>query len=169
MVRGSSSVLRAFFSIVFAVGPASAVGQGEDRQACITWDQHEEQRLSEGKSRRMGRPPAAFYTGVFVRAIITFKRGPDSVDVMEALRESRVLVGSVICGSPAAATDLREGDEILMVNGRPSHERGVLPSLQYPNQAGVAFRLRVRRDRQTKTITLRSVRRPLETGGPGGG
>jgi len=110
-------------------------------------------------------PPPAFYTGVLVRATLRLKKDAKSADVQEAVQQASILVGSVLCGSPAAVTGLREGDEIVSVNEKSAHVPGVLPSLQYPRKAGEVFRLRVRRGEDTLTFTVRSVRRPKEVGG----
>lgn len=117
----------------------------------------------------MQRPerPAAFYTGLFIRSTIMLKRNADSADVLNAVRQSRFLVGSVVCGSPAAAVDLREGDEILTVNEKHAYEPGVLVALQSPGRVGETFRLRVQRGERIMTFTVQSVRRPPKQGGLG--
>lgn len=120
---------------------------------------------SEGGRAR--RPAAAFYTGLFIRSTIVLKRNADSADVLNAVRQSRFLVGSVVCGSPAAAVDLREGDEILTVNEKHAYEPGVLVALQSPGRVGETFRLRVQRGERIMTFTVQSVRRPPKQGGLG--
>jgi S1-C subfamily serine protease len=142
--------------------PAGLVAQGPDRQGCVTWEEF----LARSEGGRVKRPerPAAFYTGLFIRSTIILQQG---ADILEAVRRSRFLVGSVLCGSPAAAVDLREGDEILTVNEKHAYEPGVLVALQSPGRVGETFRLRVQRGERIMTFTVQSVRRPLKPAGPG--
>jgi S1-C subfamily serine protease len=104
---------------------------------------------------------------VLITATVKLAAGADGRALTESVRQGTVIVGIILCGSPAAATELRVGDHILSVNGRLPHEPGVLPALQYPRRAGDTFLMQVRRGEDTLSFTVTSIRRPKEAGGSG--
>lgn len=149
--------------ILVFVLPAGVAAQQPDPPPCVTWEGFQAQ--FEGKMiQRAETPPPPFFTGILIRFAgdIRGSRPIDSASAMEAARRFQFFIGSVICGSPAAATGLRSGDEILSVNGKPPYMPGVLIALQGSSRAGDLFRLRVRRGEKIMAVTVESARRPKE-------
>ena len=144
---------------VGVTGPGSAT----PRQECVSWAEH--RARFEAAGGRRNSSPSTFHTGVLIRATGNLVTDANGVDLAATIRQATIQVGTVLCGSPAAASGLREGDEILTVNEKNANAPGVLPSLQYPKKAGELFRVRVRRGEDVLTFTVTSVRRPKEAGG----
>ncbi len=149
--------------LVLLVGGGFLHGRQVPRHGCVTWEEHQARQEAQGGRRNSS--PSLFHTGVLIRATGKVAADANGVDLTAVVRQMTILVGVVLCGSPAAASGLREGDEIVTVNEKNANAPGVLPSLQYPKTAGELFRVRVRRGEDVLTFTVTSVRRPKEAGG----
>ncbi len=144
---------------------ATGVESATPRQECVTWEALLARQ--EARGGRRNPSPSVFHTGVLIRATGNVASDANGVDFAATVRQMTILVDAVLCGSPAAASGLREGDEILTVNEKHASALGVLPSLQYPRKVGERFRVRIRRGDDTLRFTVTSVRRPREAGGAG--
>lgn len=151
------------FLFLLTLSVVTAQGQ-EARAGCVTWEEFQA-RLEGGVIGRRNGPPLAYYTGIFIRFTGTVERDADRADLARRLR---FFVGSILCESPAATTGLREGDEILSVNGVPPHAPGVLIALQSPKHTDDTFPLEVAREGSILLFTVRSAPRPKSVGGAGG-
>ena len=152
---------------LFMLTPYVVLAQRQEGPGgCVTWEEF--QARLEGGLRQKNGPPAAHYTGIFIRFTGTVERDADRAVVSDVLRRLRFFVGSILCGSPAATTGLREGDEILSVDGVPPHAPGVLIALQSPKHVDDTFRLEVTREGSILVFTVRSAPRPKSVGGAGG-
>lgn len=164
---GSAIVQCGLLTFLFLLTPSVVMAQGQEGPGgCVTWEEFQA-RLEGGAVRRRNGPPPAHYTGIFIRFTGTVERDADRA-VVRDFRWLRFFVGSILCGSPAATTGLREGDEILSVDGAPPHAPGVLIALQSPKHVDDTFRLEVTRERSILVFTVRSAPRPKSVGGAGG-
>jgi len=80
----------------------------------------------------------------------------------EMLRAPLTVVG-MICGSPAARSGLRVGDELLTVNGKDVHTRNIM----VPTRDGEVFVLHVRRGGANLVFKVRGLRTPSAARGGG--
>jgi len=87
---------------------------------------------------------------------------PDLAGHFSAGHRGGVLVRSIEAGSPAAGTDLRRGDVIVSVDGRPVSSVGQWESRLHDHPPGSLLILSVQRDGADRSVELTTRKYPLE-------
>ena len=107
--------------------------------------------------------PWRYDHGIVYGSTASFPPGSTEDEQRAAMLRAPLTVVGVICGSPAALAGLREGDELLTVNGKDVHTRNIM----VPKQDGEVFVLHVRRGSANLVFKVRCLR--TTNAPPGGG
>jgi len=122
----------------------------------------EAQALSGAGCIPRRQKPWRFDHGIVYGSTAYFPSGSTEDEQRAAMLAAPLTVVGVICGSPAARAGLREGDELLTVNGKDVHTRNIM----VPTRDGEVFVLHVRRASATLVFKVRCLR---STNAPPGG